>query len=152
MSSIDLTITPAILGQRHEVQKPSPGILQVLKEEGIRKLVSDHYDLLVKSNISHLFPESEGELELAKKHAADFFIQVMGGPPYFNMHRGQPAMTRRHAQFKITAEAREEWLRCYQQLLPQLPIPAHLIQSYWNYLNNFSSWMINAEEGKTLPF
>lgn len=148
MKNIDLTITPATYGERLNVQKPSPGILTVLKEEGIRKLVSDHYDLLVQSKIKHLFPDDEEQLKMAKQHAADFFIQVMGGPSYFNMRRGQPAMTRRHAQFKIDAEGREEWLRCYQQLMPQLPLPDHLIQSYWNYLNNFSSWMINSVDGK----
>ena len=146
MSQLDLTISAAQKGEHLIVQKPSPGILQMLKEEGIRMLVSDHYDLLVKSDIKHLFPVVPEQLEMAKKHAADFFIQVMGGPPYFNMNRGQPAMTRRHAQFQISAEARIEWLKCYQQLMPQLPLPPHLIQSYWNYLNNFSSWMINAEE------
>ena len=146
MHTLDLTITPARPGERLPVQKPSPGILTVLKEEGIRELVSDHYDLLVKSDINHLFPTVPEQLELAKKHAADFFIQVMGGPSYFNMHRGQPAMTRRHAQFEITVEGRVEWLKCYQQLLPKLEMPEHLIQSYWNYLNNFSSWMVNTIE------
>lgn len=145
MSQLDLSITPARFGERLVVQKPSPGILQMLKEEGIRKLVADHYDLLVKSEINHLFPTVPEQLDAAKQHAADFFIQVMGGPAYFNMHRGQPAMTRRHAQFQISAEARIVWLECYQQLIPNLPLPEHLIQSYWNYLNNFSSWMINVE-------
>ena len=146
MSNLDLTITPAKKGEHLTVQKPSPGILQVLKEEGIRKLVSDHYDLLVKSNIKHLFPTVPEQLDAAKMHAADFFIQVMGGPPYFNMRRGQPAMTKRHAQFQISEEGRIEWLKCYQQLMPKLDLPEHLIQSYWNYLNNFSSWMINTDE------
>lgn len=143
MSNIDLSITPAQKGIRLQTQKPSPGILQVLKEEGIRKLVSDHYDLLIKSPIKDLFPTEEKQLEAAKMYAADFFIQVMGGPPYFNNRRGKPAMTDRHMQFKITEEARTEWLKCYQQLIPELNLPDHLKQSYWNYLNNFSSWMIN---------
>lgn len=145
MNITDLHITPAQKGEHLTVQKPSPGILTVLKEEGIRKLVSDHYDLLIESEIKHLFPIDKEQLDMAKKYAADFFIQVMGGPPYFNMSRGQPAMTRRHAQFKITVEARIEWLKCYQQLLPKLEMPDHLIESYWNYLNNFSSWMVNTD-------
>ena len=148
MSQLDLSITPSKFGERLTVQKPSPGILQVLKESGIRKLVGDHYDLLVKSEIKHLFPDVPEQLDAAKQHAADFFIQVMGGPPYFNMHRGQPAMTRRHAQFQISAGARIVWLQCYQQLISKLPLPEHLIQSYWNYLNNFSSWMVNVEDVK----
>jgi len=148
MNNLDLNITPTVKGEQLPVQKPSPGILTVLKEDGIRKLVSDHYDLLMESEISHLFPDDPQQLAMAKKHAADFFIQVMGGPPYFNMNRGQPAMTRRHAQFTITTKGREVWLECYRQLLPKLKLPEHLIQSYWNYLNNFSSWMVNADEEK----
>jgi hemoglobin len=146
MENIDLSINPAKFGEKLPVQKPSPGILTVLKEDGIRKLVSDHYDLLVKSEIKHLFPTVPEQLEEAKLHAADFFIQVMGGPPYFNMRRGQPAMTKRHAQFKISAADREVWLDCYRQLLTKSTLPPHLIQSYWNYLNNFSSWMVNTEK------
>ncbi|MFA9389305.1 MAG: hypothetical protein ACERKD_05835 [Prolixibacteraceae bacterium] len=145
MTQLDLSITPARFGERLVVQKPSPGILQLLKEEGIRKLVADHYDLLVQSEIKHLFPEVPEQLDAAKQYAADFFIQVMGGPEYFNMNRGQPAMTRRHAQFKISAEARIIWLTCYRQLIAELNLPEHLIQSYWNYLNNFSSWMVNVD-------
>lgn len=144
MDQLNLEITPVEMGVRLVVQKPSPGILQLLKEDGIRKLVSDHYDLLVQSEIKHLFPDDPGQLAAAKRYAADFFIQVMGGPPYFNMNRGKPAMTQRHAQFEITVEAREVWLQCYQPLIAKLPLPSHLKQSYWNYLNNFSSWMVNA--------
>lgn len=143
MQQLNFDISPAQKGERLPVQKPSPGILQILKEEGIRKLVNDHYDLLVKSPIKDLFPTVPEQLDAAKQYAADFFIQVMGGPEYFNMNRGQPAMTRRHAQFKISEEGRIEWLKCYQELIPKLDLPDHLKQSYWNYLNNFSSWMIN---------
>lgn len=145
MEKTELIISPAKKGDRLPVQKPSPGILTVLKDEGIRKLVNDHYNLLIESEIKHLFPTVPEQLEMAKKHAADFFIQVMGGPPYFNMNRGEPAMTRRHAQFKITANGRMVWLECYRNLLPQLNMPPHLIQSLWNYLNNFSSWMVNTD-------
>ena len=61
-------------GQRPNVSLPTYDIYNLLGDEGIRKLVSDHYDLLVTSEIKELFPQNEQELERAKKHASDFFI------------------------------------------------------------------------------
>lgn len=128
------------------VNLPGPELLDHLKEEGLRQLISDHYDELIKSPIKDLFPSDEKGLALAKKHAGDFFIQLCGGPDYFNQSRGQPKMVQRHAPFKITPRAREIWLACYQPVLSRLDIPAEVVQAFWNYLNLFSVWMINTPE------
>ncbi len=143
---MNFEISPTRYGVRERVQLPDPAILQILKEEGIRQLISDHYDLLAKSEIRDLFPANPIALEKAKENSADFFIQVMGGPDYFNRHRGQPRLVQRHARFTITAQAREVWLDCYRQLIPQLPLPNELKQSFWNYLNVFSNWMVNSTQ------
>lgn len=143
---MNFEISPTHYGVRERVQLPDPAILQTLKEEGIRQLISDHYDLLAKSEIRDLFPANPIALEKAKENSADFFIQVMGGPDYFNRHRGQPRLVQRHARFSITAQAREVWLDCYRQLIPQLPLPDELKQSFWNYLNVFSNWMVNSTQ------
>ena len=109
----------------------------------MRKLISDHYDLLRVSNIKGLFPPSDEGFELAKKHSADFFIQICGGPDYFNQSRGAPMMAGRHAAFKITPEARLIWLESYIKVLEPLDMPDDLKQSFWNYLDIFSIWMMN---------
>ncbi len=145
-SSLNLTPTPGKFGQRPPVTKPNPGFLQELGEEDFRKLVSDHYDLLKDSDISDLFPvDDPEEFAAAKKHAADFMIQICGGPSYFNQSRGAPQMVGRHAPFKITEKARLRWLECYAMLLPALSdrVSTENIQSFWNYLNVFSQWMVN---------
>lgn len=145
-TNLNLTITPGQFGSRPPVTKPNPGFLTELGEEGIRKLVSDHYDLLKVSDIFHLFPiNDEKELDVAKKHAADFMIQICGGPSYFNDSRGAPQMVGRHAPFRITEKARQRWLECYAMLLPGLRGKAsdENIQSFWNYLEVFSQWMVN---------
>lgn len=136
-------------GERPPVQLPDPRFLETLGEEGMRKLISDQYNLLVKSNIKNLFPSDREELELAKKRAGDFFIQICGGPPYYKENRGLPMMTKRHEPFEITAKGRETWLGCYQEILPKLEQPKSLILSFWNYLNVFSLWMVNSP--KTNP-
>lgn len=140
---MDFSISQYEFGQRPAVSLPSPQLLDVLTESGIRKLVSDHYDLLSQSEIRHLFPRIEEALDKAKQRSSDFFIQICGGHPYYNENRGKPMLARRHTPFAITPEARVVWLQCYQQALSELDIPEDLIQSFWNYLNVFSFWMVN---------
>ena len=53
---MNLDITEGELGERPRVTMPDPEFLKLLTEKGFRELVSNHYDLLVKSEIKHLFP------------------------------------------------------------------------------------------------
>jgi len=130
-------------GSRPGVKLPDPEFLILLKEEGIRELISDHYELLVKSEAKHLFPKEKDELEAAKLRASDFFIQICGGHTYYNENQGNPMMTKRHEPFSITPQARVTWLECYIQILPGLNLPEQIVLSFWNYLNVFSLWMVN---------
>jgi hemoglobin len=144
---MELTITDAPFGIRPPVTKPNPAFLEQIGEARFRKLISDHYDLLKESEISFLFPvHDEEEFAAAKKHAADFMIQICGGPDYFNQSRGAPRMVGRHAPFRIDASSRRVWLGFYAQLLPALVdegINEADVQSFWNYLDIFSIWMVN---------
>jgi hemoglobin len=109
-------------------------------------MISEHYDLLKQSNVQELFPKDDAQFELAKKHSADFFIQICGGPTFYNENRGKPMLVRRHEPFAITPEARLTWLQCYQVVLSKLNIPEDIILSFWNYINYFSHWMVNTIE------
>ncbi len=133
-----------IPGARPDVSLPSTQMYSILGDEGIRQLVSDHYDLLKESEVKHLFPQDEEGLQKAKKHASDFFIQICGGPMYFSKNRGKPMLYKRHLPHKITSGAREEWLKCYKEALVKLDLPEDVMQSFWNYLDVFSIWMVNA--------
>ena len=130
-------------GDRPPVTIPSPEFLKLLTEEGMRKLVSDHYDLLSESKVSHLFPRIEEALDKAKQRSSDFFIQICGGHPYYNKSRGKPMLAKRHSPFTITEEARIVWLQCYIEVLSKLELPDDVLSSFWNYLNTFSFWMVN---------
>ena len=143
---MQFNITQAQLGTRPPVVKPDPKVLQFLGEEKMRKLISDHYDLLRVSNIKGLFPPTPEGFEMAKKHSADFFIQICGGPDYFNQTRGAPMMAGRHSAFKITPEARMIWLESYIKVLEPIDMPDDLKQSFWNYLDIFSIWMLNSPQ------
>ncbi len=140
---MELSITYFEYGSRPVVTMPDKAILIILKEEGVRKLVGDHYALLRGSSISGLFPKDDLAFELVTKHSADFFIQIFGGPAYFNENRGKPMLINRHAPFAISPEARVVWLECYREVLLKLKINEEVVKSFWDYLNVFSHWMIN---------
>jgi hemoglobin len=129
---------------RPEVTLPDKVMFDILGENGIRRLVSDHYDLLADSPVRNLFPQETDELERAKQNASDFFIQVCGGPMYFNRNRGRPMMFKRHMAFKITPEDRIIWLECYRQAIQKNELPEPVARSFWNYLDIFSMWMVNS--------
>ena len=145
---MNLEITESIFGDRRSVTKPIPEFLIEVQEQGIRELISKHYDALHVSEISNLFPQAKEDLEEAKKHSSDFFIQICGGRAYFNENRGAPQMIGRHAPFKIDARAREVWLELYKPLILELEskgVTETSLRSFWNYLDIFSSWMINTK-------
>ena len=54
-------------GARPDVTRPNPEFLTFMGENGIRKLVNRHYDLMHESSIAHLFPTDKDEFEAAKK-------------------------------------------------------------------------------------
>ena len=143
---MDFSINQYKFGQRPSVTLPSPDFLKLLTEEGIRKMVSDHYNLLFKSEINFLFPRTEEGLNKAKQNSADFFIQICGGHPYYQENRGKPMLAKRHAAGAISTEARIVWLQCYIQVLSKLDLPDDVLFSFWNYLNVFSIWMVNSDK------
>jgi hemoglobin len=130
------------------VQKPNPAFLTEVGEEGIRDLLTRLYTELDISPIRGIFPPSdtEGMLE-ASQISADFFIQICGGPAYFNEKHGMPQMRGRHTPFTITAEARLHWLICFETAMKPLEgsVSEENLQSFWNYINVFSIMMINSQ-------
>jgi hemoglobin len=147
-SPLDLSILPFQEGFTPPVTKPNPQFLDDIGEEGMRDLLNRFYSLLHKSPIADLFPTDEEEMHVAAGYSADFFIQICGGTPYFNQNRGAPQMRQRHAPFAITPHARLHWLVLFEEALQPIineeQSTLENIQSFWNYLNTFSLWMINS--------
>ncbi|MGQ1786684.1 MULTISPECIES: globin domain-containing protein [unclassified Saccharicrinis] len=143
----EFKITELPFGERRTNFKPDIRIYEYLKEEGVRKMINDHYELLVKSEIKDIFPPKGELLEGAKKRSADFFVQRLGGPEYYKMTRGNPMLANRHLPFKITPKTRIEWLNCYRQVLSRIEnVPDDLILSFWRWLDEFSNWMVNQHD------
>ncbi|CAI6150607.1 MAG TPA: globin [Sulfurimonas sp.] len=143
---MNLEIMQAQFGVRTPVSKAIPEFLLEMGEDGIRKMVSDHYDKIKQSEIYDIFPQDAQEFEDAKKHSADFMIQICGGPAHFTQNRGAPQMVGRHNPFRITAQSRQVWLELYREVLMDLEkegITEKSLSSWWNYVNVFSNWMVN---------
>ena len=149
-SSLDFSIIPYTEGVNPPVTKPNPAFLTDIGEEGMRALFARFYTLLFKSPIKDIFPLNEEEMQIAAQHSADFFIQICGGTPYFNQNRGAPQMRKRHAPFTITPHARLHWLTAFEEalapIIKQKQSTDENIQSLWNYVNVFSTWMINSRD------
>lgn len=148
---MELTITPYKAGERKDPFLPDNGIYEALGEDGIRKMISEFYDLLIQSEIKDMFHEDKEAFELSKQYAADFIIQRFGGPAYYRQRRGAPKLMNRHAPFKITPEARIVWLECYREAILNQPVSKKIMLDYWQYIDEFSIWMVNSP-GKTPKF
>ena len=149
-STLDFSILPYQEGVNPPVTKPNPAFLTDVGEEGIRDLLDRFYMGLFESPIKDIFPLDKKEMIIAAQHSADFFIQICGGPQYFNQNRGAPQMRGRHAPFHITPHARLHWLVTFEEalqpIIEQKLSSEENIQSFWNYLNIFSQWMINSKD------
>ena len=149
-TSLNFSIQPYQQDISPQVNKPNPKFLQDIGEQGMRDLLDRFYTGLYESPIKDMFPESKEELKIAAQYSADFFIQICGGPAYFNQNRGAPQMRQRHMPFRITPHARLHWLVTFEEAL--YPIineklsSIENIQSFWNYLNVFSLWMVNSRD------
>jgi len=122
-------------------QKPlNRELFGILGEEKIREMLRIHYSHLEESSVRDLFPQ---DMEEASQKAADFFIQVMGGPPYYAQKYGPPRMRARHMPFPISPEARNIWLACFRKALDELPFPEENRAEFDEFLDSFSNWMIN---------
>lgn len=119
---------------------PSPEILKKIGEEGLRTLLRLHYQNLEGSSIRGMFPEDM--LQSADK-SADFFIQLLGGPPYFSQKYGPPRMRARHMPFPISEKARQIWLECFLKAMDDLPFPGEFRAEFVRFLEDFSAWMVN---------
>ena len=145
-----LKITKGKINVRPSVAKPHPGFFHEVGEERFRKLVFDHYESIKTSDISFLFPIfDDDDFAEAQKHAADFLIEISGGGDYFTQTRGEHQMVGRHAPFRIDESSRRVWLELYIPLLEALEhegINTKYIESFWNYLDIFSMWVVNTKE------
>jgi len=144
-----LTVSEGVISVRPPATKPHPGFLHEVGVERFHKLVYDHYELIRESEIAFLFPVFDDEdFEEAKHHIYIFLLEVSGGEALFMEERGEHQMVGRHAPFRIDENSRRVWLELYAGLLEALVdegVREEYIQSFWDYLDIFSMWVVNTK-------
>lgn len=125
---------------------PNPAIYAAMGEENIFKMLEDFYVELSHSSIKALFPENVKE---ASHRSAAFFVSILGGPPLYHQKYGPPMMRKRHLPFVIDESARQVWLQCFKKTLQEADkkyrFPLEHLDSFWNFLEQFSAWMVNTK-------
>lgn len=138
------------LGDKPDFKYPKPLFLEEMGEDGLKKLFSDFYDLVVDSDIGNFFPQDEEKLEIIKAHNVKFFIEACGGEKYYTNTVGHFDMLKAHEQFSITEKARREWLGCMEEILRKVDISDLAKQSFWDFLETFSKHTVNVDERQEL--
>ena len=135
------SINPAVIAG------PSREIYQCMGRDPIDRMLEDFYRELGSSPIRAMFPQ---DLEASSRKSAAFFAQLFGGPQEYSDRYGPPRMRARHMAFRITPQAREEWLACFERVLGRAVsdynFPAEHLEGFRSFLRQFSLWMVNTAE------
>ncbi len=130
-----------------EIAGPSREIYARMGRENLYRMFAEFYRELGASPIRSLFPE---DLVASSRKSAAFFAQLTGGPQEYSERYGPPRMRARHLAFRITPQARAEWLACFERILTRavddFAFPAEHLAGFRQFLQKFSLWMVNATD------
>jgi hemoglobin len=127
-----------------EIAGPSRDIYARMGRENLYRMMEDFYRELGGSAIRSMFP---GDLVASSRKSAAFFVQLLGGPQEYTEQHGPPRMRARHLPFRITPQAREVWLACFERILVRavddFAFPTEHLEGFRQFLQKFSEWMVN---------
>lgn len=130
---------------------PTRRVFAVAGEATIRALVHTHHDRLKQSPIGHLFPTDPTRFAIGVTKAADFIIEVTGGPNYYASAHEPICMRTRHFPFTIDERAREIWLAYLLIAFDEVGFPSEIREEYWNWVEAMSIRMINRRTMRAAP-
>jgi hemoglobin len=132
-----------------DIAGPSREIYARMGRENLYRMIEAFYRELGLSGIRSMFPE---DLVASSHKSAAFFAELTGGPQEYSERHGPPRMRARHLAFRITPQARAEWLACFERILARavddFGFPAEHLEGFRQFLAKFSLWMVNAAEDK----
>ena len=130
-----------------DIAGPSRDIYAKMGRENLYGMIEAFYRELGASPIRALFAQ---DLVAASRRSAAFFAQLTGGPQEYSEAYGPPRMRARHLAFRITPQARAEWLACFERILARatsdFAFPAEHLDGFRQFLHKFSLWMVNATD------
>jgi hemoglobin len=116
-------------------------IYESLGEEKIKNLVQHFYQQVEKSSeLRKLYPK---DLAPAEERLFLFLIHVFGGPHTYLEKRGHPMLRRRHFQWPIDGNMKEEWLNCMFQAIDSLDMDPDIKEQMQTYFVQVANHMVN---------
>ncbi len=91
-----------------------------------------------------MYPEEE--LGPAAERLTLFLEQYWGGPTTYSEVRGHPRLRMRHAEFPVTPDARDRWLRHMRAALETLDLAPLPKAELWDYLERAAHSLVNTFE------
>lgn len=149
---IELTPRPVYVPNINpgEIVAPSRDVYARMGRDNIDRMLEAFYLELGKSVIRGMFPE---DLVHSSRKSAAFFAQLLGGPDEYTERYGSPRMRARHMRFRITTQARDEWLACFGRILDravdEFGFPAEHLEGFRRFLDRFSLWMVNTADAES---
>jgi len=144
MSDQNIPYTPNV--NPANIAGPSHEIYVRMGRENLYRMIEAFYRELGSSPIRSMFPS---DLVASSQKSAAFFAQLTGGPQDYTERHGPPRMRARHLAFRITMEARTEWLACFERTLQRavkdFDFPAEHLEGFRQFLEKFSLWMVNTD-------
>jgi hemoglobin len=132
-----------------DIAGPSREIYALMGRDNLVRMIEEFYRELGASAIRSMFPV---DLVASAHKSAAFFAQLTGGPQEYTEQHGPPRMRARHLAFRITPQARAEWLQCFERILARavtdFDFPAEHLEGFRQFLHKFSQWMVNSVDDK----
>lgn len=92
-------------------------------EDALREFVDHLYDFMEASpEVSHIRKMHSADLSHARERLYLFLSGMLGGPPLYMEAFGHPRLRRKHLQFEIGDDERDQWLFCAQHAADQLNV------------------------------
>ncbi|MFA7521869.1 MAG: hypothetical protein WCY71_02990 [Halothiobacillaceae bacterium] len=120
---------------------PGPETFQALGEAKIRRIIERQHNELWSSPSGRLFGDEEHFRQVVT-HAADYFVEILGGPARYIPQRGRPMLRVRHRPFGVTAVDREIWLRALARAMAAEAVPQSVAETIWAWVEPLSMRMI----------
>jgi hemoglobin len=133
-----------------DIASPSREVYLTMGQDNIVRMIEDLYRELESSPIRAMFPK---DMVRSSRKSAAFFVQLLGGPQEYSERFGPPRMRARHLPFRITKQARDEWLTCFERILARAVadygFPEQHLPTFRRFVQDFSLWMVNTADSSS---
>ena len=120
-------------------------------KEILRQFVNHLYDFMASSEqVTHVRSMHAESLSQASDKLFMFLSGMFGGSPLYEEAFGHPRLRRKHLQFPIGNEERDQWLMCAQYAANQLHVKSDVRKELMDELTAMANHLRNQNESAQL--